>query len=53
MKKKFVAILAMGLALSTCLAACGGNSNSTQKNSQNSQAGADATDLKGTYDITV
>ena len=48
MKKKISAILAMGLTLSTCLAACGGKTNTPSQN-----AGADQTDLKGTYDITV
>ena len=51
MKKKLVKFLAMGLALTMGLAACGNNDAGTGGSGAN--GGGDGSSLEGTYDITV
>lgn len=54
MKKKLVKFLAMGLALTMSLAACGNNDAGTDGSGANGGGGSsDNSSLAGTYDITV
>lgn len=50
--KKIVALL-LALAMVFALAACGGNTGTTEEPSSETPSGADTTTLAGTYDITV